>query len=382
VRFKKVTQTAVGAAVVIGSLAVGVGYAQADYAPSATDVIGISGVTPQVSFDFLADGDNQGDSGYNASNNPNKLVNFDATADLNGRNPYLQNSATSLNPTVVYRAGTSPVQRVRSTGNAYTAFAQDTGSQKVFNFIGAANAPTAAQQAAATPPNSLHVVQVGTDGVKIVASNTTNAPAGLTRAQLLGIYKGTYTAWNQIPGNAGGSSATIHPFIPPADSAINKALVNELTIENGGPFTLAAGVQFVEQNDPVPLAADANAIAPFATGRLNVWNTPGGYFKNPNTPFPGGSTISPGAKFLDGAPIGGGTSWSSTNGIYAVFRQADFVSTTKWQPGSAKNWVQTLFLDSTPGATPFVKKPAGQALLAASGITPLYVDKGVGYSEG
>ena len=233
-RFKKVTQTAVGAAVVIGSLAVGVGYAQADYAPSATDVIGISGVTPQVSFDFLADGDNQGDSGYNASNNPNKLVNFDATADLNGRNPYLQNSATSLNPTVAYRAGTSPVQRVRSTGNAYTAFAQDTGSQKVFNFIGAANAPTAAQQAAATPPNSLHVVQIGTDGVKIVASNTTNAPAGLTRAQLLGIYKGTYTAWNQIPGNAGGSAATIKPYIPPADSAINKALINELTIQNGG----------------------------------------------------------------------------------------------------------------------------------------------------
>ena len=64
-RLKKVTQTAVGAAVVIGSLAVGVGYAQADYAPSATDVVGFGGDTPQQPLDFGADGDILGDLGYN-----------------------------------------------------------------------------------------------------------------------------------------------------------------------------------------------------------------------------------------------------------------------------------------------------------------------------
>ena len=121
-RLKKVTQTAVGAAVIIGSLAVGVGYAQADYAPSATDVVGFGGDTPQQPLDFGADGDTLGDLGYNAGNNPNKLVSIDATADANGRNAFEKNSATNLNPTVVYRAGTSPVQRIRSTGNGYTAF--------------------------------------------------------------------------------------------------------------------------------------------------------------------------------------------------------------------------------------------------------------------
>ena len=87
-------------------------------------------------------------------------------------------------------------------------------------------------------------------------------------------------------------------------------------------------------------------------------------------------------KLLAAAPPSGGTPWTSTNNIYVLFRQSDFLSTTAWQPGSTKNWVQTLFLDSTPGAQPFFKKPAGQALLAAAGITPLYADKGNGYSEG
>ena len=128
--------------------------------------------------------------------------------------------------------------------------------------------------------------------------------------------------------------------------------------------------------------ADPDAITPFAVGRLNVWNTAGGYYKSPNSAFPGGSTVSPGVKFLDGAPAGGGTAWSSVNNIYVAFRQSDFLSTTPWQAGSTKNWVQTLFLDSTPGAKPFFATSAGKALLAAGGITPLYADKGNGFSVG
>ena len=136
--------------------------------------------------------------------------------------------------------------------------------------------------------------------MRIVAANTTHAPAGLKVTDLLGIYKGTITTWNQIPGNAGGSTATIHPFLPPSDSAINKALINDLTVANGGSFTLAPSVVTVEQNDPVPIANDLDAITPFALGRFNVWNTPGGYFKNPNTAFPGGATIGSGVKLLTG----------------------------------------------------------------------------------
>ena len=56
-----------------------------------------------------------------------------------------------------------------------------------------------------------------------------------------------------------------------------------------------------------------------------------------------------------------------------VFRQSD-TTDAPWQPGSTKNWVQTLFSD--PSGSPFFKKSAGQALLDAAGITPAYSDLG------
>jgi hypothetical protein len=49
-----------------------------------------------------------------------------------------------------------------------------------------------------------------------VDSTATNAPAGLSAADLFGIYTGTYTTWNQLPGNSGGSTDTIIPLIPPS----------------------------------------------------------------------------------------------------------------------------------------------------------------------
>ncbi|MHA4875776.1 hypothetical protein, partial [Enterococcus faecium] len=77
---------------------------------SGTDVVGVGSDTLQYNLDFLADGDVSGDLGYNASNNVNKLVSIDSTADTNGRASY-QNGSTAaapkpLNPSVVLRAGT------------------------------------------------------------------------------------------------------------------------------------------------------------------------------------------------------------------------------------------------------------------------------------
>jgi hypothetical protein len=375
VKIRRITKTAVGAAVVLGTLAAGIGVAGADYQPSATDVVGVSGVTPQVPFNFGADGDILGDTGYNAANNPNKLVNFDATGDANGRNAYLGNSSSALNPTAVYQAGTSPIQRPASTGLAYTALISDTGTVHKLDYLGAATPPTAAQQSAAVAAahvGSLHVVQLGTDGVNIVAANTTNVPATLDITDLLAIYKNGVTSWSALPHHPSAAAGTIKPYIPGTTSAIYKALYADLKAENGSDFTLAPTVVTSEQNDPTPVAGDPNALEPFSTARLNVWNNNGGYFKNPNTAFPGGSIVLSGVKAVSG--------WTSQNGIYAVFRESDVSSTTPWQPGSTKNWVKTLFLD--PSGTPFFKSPAGLALLAAGGITPGYVDRGNGYAVG
>ena len=86
------------------------GVAYADYAPSAGDVVGVSGDTPQYALLFLADGDFSGHAGFNSAGAYNRLVSFNATADANARQAYIDNtpgrtSTALLNPTDVLRAG-------------------------------------------------------------------------------------------------------------------------------------------------------------------------------------------------------------------------------------------------------------------------------------
>jgi hypothetical protein len=109
---------------------VGGGMASADYAPQPGDVVGVGGDTPQYALEFGADGDTQGDAGFNATGDVNRLVTFNATADGNARSAYTNNATTgansvALNPTDVLRAGTAPVQRVQSSGAAITALLAD-----------------------------------------------------------------------------------------------------------------------------------------------------------------------------------------------------------------------------------------------------------------
>ena len=378
----KLFRAGITLAAVVGLSAAFMPSARADYAPSATDVVGIGGETPQYNVDFGADGDTAGDLGYNAANNVNKLVSIDATADSNGRAAYAQGSTAAspkpLNPTVVLRAGTNPVQRTTSTGAGYSALLADTGSVHQISFTRAANVPTSANQT--TAGNNgwgfLHVVQIGRDPLQVVVANTTNAPAGLSAAELVGIYKGTYTHWNDLPSNSGGSPNAIIPLIPPNGSSISKTFLNDLKTANGGvAITLGSNVLTVEQNDPGAItgaSSPADAIAPFSIGRLNLWNS--GYFHNPATVFPGGTALTPGVKALTGTPPDGAAVYDNENVLLVVFRQSDATSTTPWQPGSTKNWVQALFSD--PSGTPFFKKPAGQALVAAAGGIPEYNDLG------
>ena len=334
--------------------------AHADYAPQPGDIVGVGGDTPQYALAFGADGDYNGDAGFNAAGAYNRLVTFNATADANGRSAYAQGSSetspVNLNPTVVLRAGSFPVQRISSS------------------------LPSTSQQTQAGTNGwgYLHVVEIGTDSVQIAADTTTNAPAGLSTAELLGIYTGTYTKWNQLPGNSSGSSDTIIPMIPPSSSAIYKALIAALTTANGGVApTLSASVQTVEQNDPSAItgaSSPADAIVPFSSARLALWND--GYFHNPATAFPGSSTaLTPGVSLLSGTAPDLAAAFSSAVTDYVIFRQSDAASTTPMEPGGTKNWVQTLF--SNPGGSaPFFGRASGQALIAASGVTPNYQDLG------
>ena len=365
-----------GAIVLSGSLVAG-GFAWADYAPQSGDVVAVGGDTPQYALSFLADGDYNGDSGFNTAGAYNRLVTFNATADGNGRTGYLNGSTLAspqaLNPTVTLRAGEFPVQRVQSSGAALTAFLADTA--KNINFIFSSTLPTATQQGAAGTNGwgYLHVVEIGTDAVKIATASTTNAPANLSIGSLLNIYTGVWTTWNQVPG--GTSTDPIIPLLPPSSSAIYKTLLADLKSANGGVTpVLAASVKSVEQNDPSAITSLAvtatsgpqDAIVPFSAARLALWND--GYFHTPNTAYPGGGALSAGITQANSA-------YSSAVTDYVIYRQSDASSATPFEPGGTRNWVQTLFSNGS-GTTPLVASAAGQTLIAASGVTPNYVDLG------
>jgi hypothetical protein len=358
--------------------------AYADYAPGPADIVGVGGDTPQFDLAFGADGDTSGDAGFNASGAFNRLVTFNATADANARQAYANGSTLSspinLNPTVVLRAGTSPVQRISSSGAGITALLADTSNPETINFVFSASEPTAAQQTQAGSQGwgYLHVVQIGKDAVQEVADTTTHAPAGLSINELLSIYTGAITQWNQLPGNSGGSSATIIPMIPPSSSSITKTFLADLKTANGGVApTLSSSVKTVEQNDPTAIttsSSPADSIVPFSSARLALYQS--GYFHNPNTPFPGGGSISPGVSALTGTPGDSNPFYSSEVDHYVIFRQSDANSTAPMEPGGSRNWVQTLFSNPSSPGSPFYAKSAGKALVTAAGAIAFYADLG------
>ncbi len=152
----------------------------------------------------------------------------------------------------------------------------------------------------------------------------------------------------------------------------------DLKSANGGTaVSLGSDVKTVEQNDPTAItgaATPADAIVPFSQARFNLWAD--GYFHDPTTVFPGSSTpLSSGIKLLTGTAPDAGKVYSSAIADYVIFRQSDTASTTAFEPGGTKNWVQTLFSNSG-GSAPLVASGIGQSLIAASGVTPNYQDLG------
>jgi ABC-type phosphate transport system substrate-binding protein len=361
--------------------------ASADGAPSSTDVVGVGSDIVQNSLDFLADGDTHGHFGYNSAGNKNRLISIDSTTDANGRNaftdPTLGAGGVPLNPTVVLRAGTSPVQRPNGGGAGVTALVND-GANKVsanrISFARSPNLPTADQQthAQANLNSQLHTVQIAEDKQVIATAAVTNAPAALSNADLVGIYKGTYTHWSDLPdAPSNASDDAIVPLIPQLGAGVRTIFLNALKAANGGTVPSPDAARQVQQNDPTAITSlsDAerpNAIVPFPIGRYTLLQS--GYFKDPATPYsvsaPPASLNASGIKLERGAGA-----FSTVLPYYIIFRESDYASETPWQPGSSLNWVQALFFNPG-GPAPYVKTAAGQALLAAAGVTPKYVDKG------
>jgi ABC-type phosphate transport system substrate-binding protein len=162
------------------------------------------------------------------------------------------------------------------------------------------------------------------DGLKMAVANTTNAPASLTPAQIVDIYKGLITNWSDVGGTAG----TIKPLIPQSGSGTRSFFQGRLDAANGGAVTLSGGVVTTQEHSVVDIQGDPNAIGPFSTARAKS-----------NT-----ATI----KLLSG------TDWKRA--VYHVVRGADVADPD----------ITAIF-----GKTGFVCSADGRAAITAAGFDPI-----------
>jgi hypothetical protein len=423
-RYGKLTVGLAIAGTVAGMVVTAVQPAYADYAPTARDVVGVGSDTLQYLMDFVADGDNLGDPGYNTAGNKYKVINFDATADANARLAYGPYGATgnasgdcspgtgsaagsmsdaalqadapcTLNPTIVIRAGVSPVQRPNGSGAGAKALAADSSHYITYTRASACEGPTSGCGNVLSA--SFDSVQLGTDPLAMLTASTSNA-VPLSAAQLKEIYSctgpgpnGAY-AWDDA--TIGGTSADwIVPIIPQVGSGTRSTFLTDIGLASS--FTPPACVQVGEENDPTAIAAQVSpggsagaagtadpqdAIEPMSGGRLNLFlglmasattvgasssNGVGGYFKDPSCPLQdiingspascagsivggpaGANTISPKVTLVTtGTPGGslGGALFDVNRPLYVYFRDSDVNSPTPFQPGGTLNAIRTLF---------------------------------------
>ena len=378
----------------------------ADYGPTQNDVVGVGSDTIQAAGDFIADGDYVGDAGYNTAGNLNKFINLDATADANTRLAYGVNGKGSgtctpgtgttegtgnqttthantvcvLNPTVVLRAGLSPVQRPNGSGAGYNLLKADTdatGNGKgLIDFSRASSA---------RGTNALFdSMQIGNDplGMLTAAVATTHVKRGLTVSELTSIYNCTATNWSSFGGTAG----TIIPLIPQLGSGTRSYFEGQLGLTDS---TIGSCVQTVEENDPTAIGATsspADAIEPMSQSRLYLFqgklsdgtaSGAAGYFNDPscigdsaNATCTSTPLINPAVKLWTTADTAG--TFYPTRPLYIYFRHADINSTKAFQPGGSLNWVRTM-LYNPGGSTPYWCSGAGQADISAAGIIPACV---------
>ena len=119
----------------------------------------------------------------------------------------------------------------------------------------------------------LKAIPFALDTVVTAVSNQTpsNAPATLSAAQLVSIYKCESTTWSQV---GGASGATIKPYAPQSGSGTAKFFKTTLVAANGGTdFNYGVCVtqdDTVQEHDDTLIKGNANAIVPISKGRAEL----------------------------------------------------------------------------------------------------------------
>jgi ABC-type phosphate transport system substrate-binding protein len=372
----------------------------ADVQPHGNDIVGVGSDTVQYIGDFVNDGDPNSNAGYNNIERTRRIFSFDATADAGGAAVYGPGGVATV-PNIVPRAGGFPLARPNGSGDGIGQLLHDTTAPFTYNYVRSSRLPNATEESTAAGIASfgggLHVYQIAADFLQVADNNqatgvTAGDPltcvpaAGLTGANLVNIYKGTYKIWNDIPGYAspGGTCGTegILPLIPQTGSGTRNDFLADLqnTYNGGTAITLGANVVAVEEHDPRGITSqvshtDVNgntvnkqdAISPFSVGRHNLIQT--GYFDHTLTIKGGTSPVLANTVALET----GGSAYNLNRFLYIIVRQSDVTSPTPFLPGGSQNWVTTFF----GSATSWYGKAANAALFTSAGVTQSWVDKGM-----
>ena len=362
--------------------------ATAEGVGQANDVVGIGSDTVFVALNFLADGDNLGDLGFNTSSLQRRLISVDPTGDANGRLTTLTNPAA----TVVLRAGRTPVVRPNGSGAGINFLNNsDKTAPHQANFTRSSALPTPAQQQAAVDNGwgGIHCYQFGVDGLQLAVSNLTATNAGtsgLSVATLVQLYSSTGTVrnWGDVPGYNGPTpGVAIHAILPQTSSGTFSFLNAQLTAANGGTpivYRTDANLIVAEEHDPTAIQNDANAIGPFSTARKSLLDS--GYF---------GATAQNTIKLQ--SPPTNPNAFAVTRPVFILVRQSSVTDHTgadgvafPWRNSGAasQNWVEALFGPAgTPTGSPggfLARASLARPLVQAAGFTYQYSDAGLCHS--
>jgi hypothetical protein len=380
---KSIAKAGLGVIGVLALIAVQASPAHAHPQAQGTDVVGVGSDTAQYGVNFLIEGVN-GKAGFNSGSLDRRAYAFDASGDGSG--------GATTGATAVLRAGSTQVVALpNGSGAGITAMLNDcvgpstapcdNTKPEQINFVRSSRLPKSSEQATASDAHhgwgGLHVFQFATDGLRIAVSQqvATNVPAVLTPQDLICIYQGQNTG----PGATCPQFGSIVPFLPQSGSGTRNFFLDDLAAANGGTaLTLGSNVQSMQEHDPTPIKGNANAIAPFSTGRVQLLNS--GYLGD-------GTNSTPQLKNVVKTLTAAGNFNDPARGLYILVRERDVHDHTNlastgvtasgqafpWQADGTRNWVETLFA----GPTSWIAKTANNPLIAGAFFTPAYSDLGV-----
>jgi ABC-type phosphate transport system substrate-binding protein len=230
--------------------------------PKPTDVVGVGSDTVQNVMDQFS-------HDYNLNHSRGQLFSFDATNPTTG----------AMGDPIQLKSGSSNCNIPRPDGSSLGITALEntkttTGGRPCIDFARSSRAR------ASTDPTTISFINLAGDAESYWTQPGSNAPKNLTTADLTAIYNCTITRWNQIPGNAGGSKATISVFLPQNGSGTRAFWLSAIGLTTPGSCVStsatragAAGANdnTLQENQGVAPILNANKANVIIGGSIGKW---------------------------------------------------------------------------------------------------------------